>query len=342
MTSLDRYAVVSCHVEQPLDDEVWRAFERLLGRRPAGFAITAFVRPPDPSSGEDETRWLERARRAAELAPLGHHTHWGGPTQARPSGGADAAGRVRGEAEWLRSNGLAPRYFCGGGWYLDAPVAETLAGFGYVDCTATTFRQRYLAADAARLQLDGPRTLRLPSGALLSELPATHSLGMLARVAGRSPMDLFDRLLGAPLGIGRYDWVLDPAGHPFGGGSVSFLPRDFLKFGQLVLNRGMWQGHRLLDAKYVAEATSPSVTIGGRPYGYLWWGADYEVNGQAVHGAAALGAGGQILVVVPSLSLAIESYGANYASAGWSWVQNELIPHVLLPAVREAGGEQRP
>jgi hypothetical protein len=190
VTSLDSYAVVSCHVERVLDDDVWRAFERLLHRRPAGFAITPFVRPPDTASGEDEERWLERARLAGELAPLGHHTHWGGPSQARPTGAVDAAARVRLEAEWLRENGLAPRYFCGGGWYLDAPVAETLAAFDYVDCTATTFRQGYLADDAPRLQLEGPRTLRLPNGALLRELPATHSLGMLARglIALRGPV----------------------------------------------------------------------------------------------------------------------------------------------------------
>jgi hypothetical protein len=176
---LERYAVVSCHVEQPLDDAVWRAFERLLERRPAGFVITPFMRPP--AVGEDEELWLHRARRAAELAPLAHHTHWGGPTQARPVDDVDAAIVVGGEAEWLRSRGLTPRFFCGGGWYLDAPVAETLAGFDYVDCTATTFRQSYLADDAPRLQLDGPRRVVLPSGATLLELPATHSLGSLAR-----------------------------------------------------------------------------------------------------------------------------------------------------------------
>ena len=58
---------------------------------------------------------------------------------------------------------MAPRprpgaaLFCGGGWYLDAPLAEMLAELGYVDCTATTFRQTYLAADAPRLQLRGAR-----------------------------------------------------------------------------------------------------------------------------------------------------------------------------------------
>jgi hypothetical protein len=197
--SLERYAVVSCHVERPLDDRVWAAFERLLARRPSGFTITPLLRPPDPTAGEDEDRWLERARRAAKLAPLGHHTHWGGPTQARPLDGVDAATLVRGEAAWLRARGLEPRYFCGGGWYLDRAVAETLASFGYVDLTATTFRQSYLSAAAPRLQLAGPRRLRLPDGSSLLELPATHSLGMLAR-------DLL-RLRG-PVHLHFHDWEL--------------------------------------------------------------------------------------------------------------------------------------
>jgi hypothetical protein len=50
---LERYAVVSCHVERPLDDRVWTAFERLLERRPGGFAVTALIRPPHAGSGED-------------------------------------------------------------------------------------------------------------------------------------------------------------------------------------------------------------------------------------------------------------------------------------------------
>ncbi|HEV8462307.1 MAG TPA: hypothetical protein VGQ38_16530 [Gaiellaceae bacterium] len=178
---LQRYAVVSCHVERPLDDAVWAAFERLLEQRPAGFVVTPLIRPPHAESGEDEERWLERARRAAELAPLGHHTHWGGPTQARPRGDADAAAIVRGEAEWFRAQGLEPRFFCGGGWYVDEPVAGVLAEHGYVDCSSTTFRQSYLDEGAPRLQLPGPRRVELADGKDLLELPATHSLGMLGR-----------------------------------------------------------------------------------------------------------------------------------------------------------------
>jgi len=190
---------VSCHAERPLDDRVWAAFERLLRRRPGGFVVTPMLRPPDAAAGEDDARWLERARVAASLAPLGHHTHWGGPTQARPTGAVDAAAIVRGEAEWLRERGLAPRFFCGGGWYMDEAVAEALASLGYVDCTATAFRQSYLDDGAPRLGLDEPARLRLPSGASLLELPATHSLGMLARGLGRLP---------ARVHVHFHDWEL--------------------------------------------------------------------------------------------------------------------------------------
>jgi hypothetical protein len=187
VNGVERYAVVSCHAERPLDDATWTVFERLLRRRPGGFVVTPMLRPP--ADGEDQNAWLERARVAAALAPLGHHTHWGGEKQARPTGTINAAVRVRDEAAWLREHGLAPRYFCGGGWYLDTGLAEVLAELGYVDCTATTFRQSYLDAQAPRLQLTGAARLVLPSGATLTELPATHSLGAVAR-ALRLPLDV--------------------------------------------------------------------------------------------------------------------------------------------------------
>jgi hypothetical protein len=199
VNGLERYAVVSCHVERPLDDRAWAAFERLLRRRPGGVVVTPFLRPPDGAAGEDEQRWLERARVAASLAPLAHHTHWGGPTEARPAAGVDAAAAVRSEALWLREHELEPRFFCGGGWYLDLPLAEALAELDYVDCSATTFRQAYLAADAPRLQLPAPTRLRLPSGAPLLELPATHSLGMLGRDVLR---------LRGPVHMHFHDWEL--------------------------------------------------------------------------------------------------------------------------------------
>src|SRR6266545_6616408 len=173
-----RYAVVSCHVERPLDDEVWHRFSRLQRRRPGRFAIAALMRPP--SAGEDEQLWLERAREAQALAPLGLHTHWTAPDHARPTGG-DPAALVREQGAWLRSAGLKVEFFCGGGWYLDENVARAVAELAYTDCTATSFRPAYLEPGAAHLELEEPTWLDLGPGRRLLELPTTHSIGMLAR-----------------------------------------------------------------------------------------------------------------------------------------------------------------
>ena len=180
--SATRYAVASCHVERPLDDRAWAGFSRLQAARPGGFRIAALMRPPDPSAGEDASRWLERARAAATRGPLGHHTHWTSPTHARPTGG-DPGERVRQEGEWLREQGLHPTLFCGGGWYMDESVASAVAALGYADCTATSFRPSYLEAGAPRLALGAPGRLALGDGRELLELPTTHSLGMAARAA---------------------------------------------------------------------------------------------------------------------------------------------------------------
>jgi hypothetical protein len=178
----ERYAVVSCHVERPLDDRVWERFVRLQARR----RIAALIRPP--AQREDAELWLKRARIAAEQGPFGHHTHWGGPGQARPTGG-EPAERVRREGAWLREQGLTPTLFCGGGWYLDAAVALAVAELGYADCSATSFEPKYLPPGAPRVGADSPCRLALPDGTELLELPTTHSLGMLARALARRSSD---------------------------------------------------------------------------------------------------------------------------------------------------------
>jgi hypothetical protein len=182
-----RYAVASCHVERPLDDRCWELFAALQARRPGGFSIAALLRPPEADAGEDAERWLERARAAEQQGPLGHHTHFVGPTHARPTAGsgghAKHVERVRREALWMREHGLEPRLFCGGGWYLDEGVAAVLAELGYADCTGTAFVPSYLGEDEPRLAADAPVWLTLSDGRRLLELPATHSLGMAARGA---------------------------------------------------------------------------------------------------------------------------------------------------------------
>lgn len=172
------YAVVSCHVERPLDDEVWGRYRSLLERSPGRFPIASLMRPP--GEGEDAGRFCDRAREAAALGPLGQHTHWTSPDHARPTGG-DPAAAVRSQGAWLRERGIEPRFFCGGGWYTDAAVMAAVADLGYADCTATSWRPSYLATGAARASLAEPAWVRLDDGRRVLELPTTHSLGAAAR-----------------------------------------------------------------------------------------------------------------------------------------------------------------
>jgi hypothetical protein len=180
-TTTERYAVVSCHVERPLDDAVWAAFAELQQRRPGGFSIAALIRPPDPAAGEhDEGLWVGRAREASDRGPVGHHTHFTGPTHARPTGG-DTGDRVRREGEWLRERGVVPTLFCGGGWYTDRSVALACAELGYTDCTPRAKRPGYLPEGAAWAMLAAPARVELDESVALPVVPTTHAVGDLVR-----------------------------------------------------------------------------------------------------------------------------------------------------------------
>jgi hypothetical protein len=196
-------AVVSCHVERPLDDAAWHAFARFQRARPGGFRIAALMRPPSGEDGEREDIWLERVAVACAQGPLGHHTHFGGVERARPSAAEVASDRLRAEAEWLRERDVLPRFWCGGGWFLTPSIAGVLRDLEYVDCTATAFKLRYLASGAPHLHVREPRSLLLADGRALLELPVTHTLGMAARLA------VSPRAIGAdPVHVYFHDWEL--------------------------------------------------------------------------------------------------------------------------------------
>jgi CubicO group peptidase (beta-lactamase class C family) len=160
------------------------------------------------------------------------------------------------------------------------------------------------------------------------------ALGVVGRAAGESPFYLFDRLVGGPLDITHYVWALDRAGNPYGGGGMNFIGRDFIKFGQLMLNGGTWRGKRVLSADFVARASSPLTKIGDREYGLLWWPQEFPYMNRKVRGFSALGAGGQVVYVLPELDLVIATFGGNYSSRGWRYLTGDFINNFVLPAVR--------
>jgi CubicO group peptidase (beta-lactamase class C family) len=141
--------------------------------------------------------------------------------------------------------------------------------------------------------------------------------------------------------ITHYAYGLDPLGRPYGGGGVQFEARDFMKFGQLMLNGGTWNGKRIVSKDFAARATSPLYHLRGMGYGYLWWVIDYPYKDRMARAFFAGGAGGQSVIVVPELDLVITTFGGNYWSPGTFYIQRTVVPKYLLPAVREAGDDPR-
>jgi CubicO group peptidase (beta-lactamase class C family) len=163
------------------------------------------------------------------------------------------------------------------------------------------------------------------------------AIGVLHRATGEHPMDLFDRLLGQPLQIPHHGWYLSPSRQPYGGGSVVMTPRNYMKLGQLMLNKGLWQGRRILSEDFVRRASAPIYDLNNIKYGYLWWVIDWPYKDRTVRAYFAGGNGGQGIIVVPDLDVVIATYGSNYGSRVGLEIQQGLTPRLILPAVREEG-----
>lgn len=160
--------------------------------------------------------------------------------------------------------------------------------------------------------------------------------GVMAHRSGRILQDLFRELLAQPLQIERYALNTQPTGEPYLGGGQYYEPRDFLKFGQLMLDGGTWHGHRIVSPDWAAAAVSPKVRIGNRDYGYLWWIQDYPYEDKTVRAFYAAGNGGQIVMVFPELSLVVGFLGGNYSESSLYLAQRKFIPEDILPAVLSA------
>ena len=157
--------------------------------------------------------------------------------------------------------------------------------------------------------------------------------GVLRKAAGRPLPELFHDLVAEPLGIRQYWMNLTPTGDAYMGGGVRFLPRDFMKLGQLMINGGTWHGRRVVSAAWAKRATSPLVQLGNQKYGYLWWVMEYPYRGRTIQAFYAGGNGGQVVMGIPALDLVVAFYGGNYNDPVMFQVQRRWVPEFVLPAV---------
>jgi CubicO group peptidase (beta-lactamase class C family) len=100
-------------------------------------------------------------------------------------------------------------------------------------------------------------------------------------------------------------WPRDPQGYHFGFGEAKLPARDLAKFGYLYLNGGRWDTLQVVSAAYVRASTQPHSNLPrlgrGGGYGYGWWTTSVDLHPSF----AAVGIGGQRILVVPDLDLVV-------------------------------------
>ena len=170
-----------------------------------------------------------------------------------------------------------------------------------------------------------------PGEVFLYDSGASYMLSVI--VAKATGIDLFDWLndqLFTPLGIEEVRSVKCPQGYSRGGWGMDMKTIDVAKLGQLYLNRGMWNGKRVLSEDWVEEATRrhiavdlDAVTYPG--YGYQFWRKPHNTY-------AAVGANGQYSLVIPDKNMVV----AATASTAKDGAFCELLWQHLLPAAQTA------
>lgn len=164
-----------------------------------------------------------------------------------------------------------------------------------------------------------------------------YLLGLALEKVSSLPLEFFmDQNLLAPLGIQNYVIQSDIRGIPYQGGGMYLIPRDMLKFGQLYLNEGTWQGQRIFSKEWAKQSFGNygflENTNDKNDYGYLWWHHTYSVGDQKIQSYEARGAGGQYIFVVPTLDLVVVITSGNYRNGKFAQPE-KIIEEYILPAV---------
>ena len=160
------------------------------------------------------------------------------------------------------------------------------------------------------------------------------TLGVLLERALKRPLPDFAREgLFGPLGITKVQWQFQPLGTAMTGGGLGLRSRDLLKFAQLYLNGGTWNGSRVLSAEWVKASVTPHANAReDSDYGYLWWLQTFHSDGREWHSWGMYGTGGNKVVVFPDQQVIAVITTTNYHVQGAAALTEKLIVDYVLKA----------
>jgi CubicO group peptidase (beta-lactamase class C family) len=213
------------------------------------------------------------------------------------------------------------------------------------DASRGNEERMYLVEDWTQFILDLPIRGRMRVGEQAETPPygryfsyCTGGVFTLSEVIGKATgarTDLYARdKLFRPLGITNVEWVYSPLNIPQTGGGLRLTSRDLLKIAQLYLNGGGWQGTRIVSQDWVHKSTQPHAQIDeATEYGYLWWLKSFKSGEKSYPAFFMSGNGGNKIVAIPSLDMAVVITSTNYNTHGMHEQTEKILTDYVLAAV---------
>lgn len=171
----------------------------------------------------------------------------------------------------------------------------------------------------------------------------TDLLGNVIERVSKKSLEAFAReALFQPLGITDVEWKTYPKNSKIAAAAgLRLRPRDAAKIGQLVLNRGQWNGQQIVSADWIAQSITPRFQAIGffgstMFYGYQWWMGRSLVGGKDIKWIGAFGWGGQRIFIVPELDLVMMTTAAQYGQPKEGLAAIDILSNIVIPSVRDA------
>jgi CubicO group peptidase (beta-lactamase class C family) len=164
-----------------------------------------------------------------------------------------------------------------------------------------------------------------------------YLLGIALENEIKEPLEFFiHKNLFGLLTINNYLLQNDIEGRPYFGGGIYMTPRDMLKFGQMYLDKGKWNGKQIVPEEWVEESFGKYLVLENtdekNEYGYLWWHYKYKSGNEIVESIEARGAGGQYIFVIPKYNITAVITSANFRN-GRYWQPEKIMENYILPAI---------
>ena len=165
---------------------------------------------------------------------------------------------------------------------------------------------------------------------------------ILENATGMTLDEFSEKYLFEPLGITSFDWWLKfpNGGEIQGAGGLKLTPRDMIKIGAMMLNKGIWNENRIVSESWVEKCMTPysantGIKIPGEDlgkvgYAYNWWTKKFSYNNENINMFFAVGWGGQKIFILPELDMVITFTGANYDANVHNF---KILERFILPAI---------